>query len=228
MRRSSKILKCGSSKVWVTVQMPSSVSSVPLCETIKDNDLTAVASPLLKGGGPGGDGGLFTASYSYDPLGRISSITNQLLTPHSSLLTSNYTWNGENRLIVAETRNDLPPEVPRYRIDYAYDHQGRMISKEVSDISNNCKLTTKNFLSPVFTHMFIITEQGGRLKGFGGEYGENNWSARSKDICIPICMSCETFSECLRKKLENRNPRYNLFTNNCQTTVDRAIRNCLE
>jgi len=58
----------------------------------------------------------------------------------------NYTWNAENRLITVETRDDLPPEVPRHRIDYAYDHQGRMVFKEVSDVSNNCKLKTINFL----------------------------------------------------------------------------------
>jgi len=51
-----------------------------------------------------------------------------------------YTWNAENRLIKAETRDDLPLDVPRYRIEYAYDHQGRMVSKDIFDISKNYKL----------------------------------------------------------------------------------------
>jgi hypothetical protein len=38
-----------------------------------------------------------------------------------------YTWNGENRLIKAETRDDLPASVPRLKVEYAYDHQGRMV-----------------------------------------------------------------------------------------------------
>jgi len=38
MRRSSKILKFGSSKVWVTAQKPSSVFFVPLCETISGKE----------------------------------------------------------------------------------------------------------------------------------------------------------------------------------------------
>jgi len=54
-----------------------------------------------------------------------------------------YTWNAENRLIKAETRNDLPPEVPRYKIEYAYDHQGRMVFKEVS--TNHYPLTTTHY-----------------------------------------------------------------------------------
>ena len=43
----------------------------------------------------------------------------------------NYSWNGENRLICAETRDDLPVEVPRYKVEYAYDFYGRRIQKEV-------------------------------------------------------------------------------------------------
>ena len=57
----------------------------------------------------------------------------------------NYTWNGENRLVSVSTRPDLPLEVPRYRIDYAYDHRGRRIQKEVFD-ANNSKLKTVSFL----------------------------------------------------------------------------------
>ena len=57
----------------------------------------------------------------------------------------NYSWNGENRLVKAETRDDLPPEVPRHRVQYAYDHQGRMVSKEVFDVSNHYPLTTTHY-----------------------------------------------------------------------------------
>ena len=40
-----------------------------------------------------------------------------------------YTWNGENRLVLAETREDLPAGVPCVKVEYAYDHQGRMVWK---------------------------------------------------------------------------------------------------
>ncbi|MBF0246219.1 MAG: RHS repeat-associated core domain-containing protein, partial [Planctomycetes bacterium] len=43
----------------------------------------------------------------------------------------NYTWNGENRLIRAQTRGDLSSEVAIQRIDFAYDHQGRRFQKKV-------------------------------------------------------------------------------------------------
>jgi RHS repeat-associated core domain len=49
-----------------------------------------------------------------------------------------YTWNGENRLILASNA--------AHTVTYAYDHMGRMVSKELLDVSNNYKLTTKNFL----------------------------------------------------------------------------------
>ena len=82
-----------------------------------------------------------------------------------------YTWNGENRLVKAETRADLPPDVPRHRVTYAYDHQGRMVSKEIFDLSNNYKLETKNYVwdfwniiaettvspSPIPNSSFLIT-----------------------------------------------------------------------
>ena len=42
MRKSSKVLKFGSSKIWLTAQKPSFVFFVPSCETIKDNDRTTV------------------------------------------------------------------------------------------------------------------------------------------------------------------------------------------
>jgi len=39
----------------------------------------------------------------------------------------------------------IPPEVPRHRVQYAYDHQGRMVFKEVFDISNHYPLTTTHY-----------------------------------------------------------------------------------
>ena len=44
----------------------------------------------------------------------------------------NYIWDAENRLIAAETRTDLVPDVPRIRVENAYDHQFRRIEKSVS------------------------------------------------------------------------------------------------
>ena len=48
-----------------------------------------------------------------------------------------YTWNGENRLIKAETRDDLPTAVPRVRVEYAYDHQSRRIASATSTWTND-------------------------------------------------------------------------------------------
>jgi RHS repeat-associated protein len=48
-----------------------------------------------------------------------------------------YTWNGENRLIQAETRDDLPAAVPRVKIEYAYDHQGRRIAAATAAWTND-------------------------------------------------------------------------------------------
>ena len=57
-------------------------------------------------------------------------------------MTSNgrftYAWDAENHLTLAS--NDT------HAVRYAYDHQGRMIWKEVSDVSNNHKLKTINLL----------------------------------------------------------------------------------
>ncbi|NQU11250.1 DUF2235 domain-containing protein, partial [bacterium] len=43
-----------------------------------------------------------------------------------------YSWDAFNRLIRQETRADLPAEVPRRRLEFAYDHQGRRTRKLVS------------------------------------------------------------------------------------------------
>ena len=43
----------------------------------------------------------------------------------------NRTWDGENRLVSAETRPDLPGSVPRVRLEYDYDDAGRRVGKRV-------------------------------------------------------------------------------------------------
>jgi RHS repeat-associated protein len=44
-----------------------------------------------------------------------------------------YVWNAENRLVRMETRSDLVATLPRQRLDFTYDADGRRIRKEVSD-----------------------------------------------------------------------------------------------
>ena len=99
----------------------------------------------------------------------------------------NYTWNGENRLICVETRDDLPVEVPRFRTEHIYDHFGRRIRKEIFD-SNNSKLKTISFLydkwnliaetavdyaSQTTNHCYYTwgTDLSGSLQGAGGVGG---------------------------------------------------------
>ena len=41
-----------------------------------------------------------------------------------------YTWDGENRLVTAETRPDLLLSVPRVKVTYNYDHRSRRIGKQ--------------------------------------------------------------------------------------------------
>ena len=74
-----------------------------------------------------------------------------------------YTWNGENRMILASNA--------AHTVTYAYDHQGRMVWKEIFDVSNNCKLKIINYIwdnwniiaettvssSPIPHSSFIIT-----------------------------------------------------------------------
>jgi RHS repeat-associated protein len=95
-----------------------------------------------------------------------------------------YTWNGENRLIKAETRDDLPAAVPRFRVEYAYDHQGRMVWKQVS--TNAVALSTRLLLwdgfnivrETICNQQFSITNSyvwgldlSGSLQGAGGVGG---------------------------------------------------------
>ena len=79
MDRSSKVLKFGSSKVWVTAQKPSSVSSVPLCETIREEISDISKNCKLK-----------TTNFLWDNWNIISEQT----TDHQSLTTNSvsYVW----------------------------------------------------------------------------------------------------------------------------------------
>ena len=94
-----------------------------------------------------------------------------------------FTWNGENRLIEVETRDDLPAAVPRVRVEYTYDHQGRMVWKQIS--TNAVILATRTFLwdgyniiretnnhqQPTTNHYVWGLDLSGTLQGAGGVGG---------------------------------------------------------
>jgi len=46
----------------------------------------------------------------------------------------NYSWDGENRLVAAETLSTLPSSVPRVKVEFEYDYMSRRVSKQVSNI----------------------------------------------------------------------------------------------
>jgi hypothetical protein len=54
-----------------------------------------------------------------------------------------YTWNGENRLIKAEEQVSPTNRQP-YSVEYAYDHQGRMVRKQIS--TNAVVVSTRTLL----------------------------------------------------------------------------------
>ena len=95
-----------------------------------------------------------------------------------------YTWNGENRLIKAETRDGLPAAVPRVTVEYAYDHQGRMVLKQIS--TNTVIVSTRTLLwdgynivqALTHAHTHTLTNSflwgldlSGTLQGTGGVGG---------------------------------------------------------
>ena len=91
-----------------------------------------------------------------------------------------YTWNGENRLIKAETRDDLPVDVPCVTVEYAYDHQGRMVWKQVS--TNAVIVSTRTLIWDGYniiadaraacTNWFVWgLDLSGSLQGAGGVGG---------------------------------------------------------
>jgi RHS repeat-associated protein len=106
----------------------------------------------------------------------------------------NYTWDGENRLITMETRTDiLPPagEFPlseRRRLEFAYDGQGRRISKKVYTWNGSAftlvssllflydgfnliaEMNALNNNAPVRTYVWGL-DLSGSLQGAGGVGG---------------------------------------------------------
>lgn len=48
-----------------------------------------------------------------------------------------YTWDAENRLIAMETRSDLSSALPRQRLEFTYDYQGRRTIKRVFELNES-------------------------------------------------------------------------------------------
>jgi RHS repeat-associated protein len=48
-----------------------------------------------------------------------------------------YTWNGENRLVKVEPRDDIPASVPRVRVTHRYDQQSRRIASSTAVWTND-------------------------------------------------------------------------------------------
>ena len=75
------------------------------------------------------------------------------------------TWNAENRLIAMETRADLPGDVPRLRLEFQYDLQGRRVRKQVfSWISGSWVLISD--IRFIYDDWLLVSEQsasGGNL-----------------------------------------------------------------
>ncbi|MFA7158900.1 MAG: hypothetical protein WC299_06305, partial [Kiritimatiellia bacterium] len=49
----------------------------------------------------------------------------------------NYSWDGENRLVAAETLSTLPASVPRIKVLFAYDYMSRRVGKAVYHFVSN-------------------------------------------------------------------------------------------
>ena len=93
-----------------------------------------------------------------------------------------YTWNGENRLIKAEELVSPTNRQP-YTVEYAYDHQGRMVWKQISTnavvISSrtliwdgyNIIRETINHQQPTTNHYVWGLDLSGALQGAGGVGG---------------------------------------------------------
>ena len=90
-------------------------------------------------------------------------------------------WNGENRLIKMETRNDLASSVPDLTLEFKYDSQGRRFKKTV--ISNSVSTVTyflydgwnliaelDSSLDPIRTYTWG-SDLSGTLQGAGGVGG---------------------------------------------------------
>ena len=106
---------------------------------------------------------------------------------------------------------DLPPEVPRYKIDYAYDHRGRMVWKNISRYDSTAQdwapeketgflwdgwnIITETSAAPIPNSSFLITnfthyvwgiDLSGSLQGAGG-VGGLLAVVRDDGIFYPTC-----------------------------------------
>ena len=93
-----------------------------------------------------------------------------------------YTWNGENRLIKAEEQVSPTNRQP-YTVEYAYDHQGRMVWKQIS--TNAVVISSRTLLwdgyniiretithqQPTTNHYVWGLDLSGTLQGVGGVGG---------------------------------------------------------
>ena len=107
---------------------------------------------------------------TYDPDGNLTS---------DGRWTNN--WNGENRLVRVETRDDLASSVPDVTLEFAYDSQGRRFKKSV--VSNSVTNVTyfvydgwnliaelDDSLDPIRTYTWGL-DISGSLQGAGGVGG---------------------------------------------------------
>ena len=176
---------------------------------------TVVADPLGNTNNTAYDNKTNTYGYAFDPIGnRISTTENAKATEYSAnelnryVLVSNsvtsvspwlnapiydadgnmtfdgrewhYAWNGENQLALASNATCV--------VRYAYDYCGNMTRKEIFDVSNNYKLTTKNYtwdgdniIAETTTDHYTLTtdhcsyvwglDLSGTLQGAGGAGG---------------------------------------------------------
>jgi RHS repeat-associated protein len=68
-----------------------------------------------------------------------------------------YSWDGENRLIQAQTVTNLPASVPQQKLLFAYDYQGRRVSKVVSNFNGSTWSAISN-LKSVYDGWKLIAE----------------------------------------------------------------------
>jgi len=74
----------------------------------------------------------------------------------------NYIWDAENRLVRMETTIAAANAgVPRQRLDFAYDHEGRRVCKTVSTSTNGTTWTWANETRFLYDRWNLIAEYGG-------------------------------------------------------------------
>jgi len=66
-------------------------------------------------------------------------------------------WNGENRLVQVESRSGVP-EAQRVRVDYVYDHQGRMTTRTLRSAYSGGAYATTNVTTYVWDAFNILAE----------------------------------------------------------------------